>query len=107
MANAELHCRTGSQPFDTTLQAVNLVLETIRQSTCFEEAVATKGFFQRTLRGMRSLQLIRVRTEGDIFPEISGGKHLMTVRFLQYISVNDRAVQTSDDITFQFSLCTI
>lgn len=96
------------QPFDAALQAINLALETIRESTGFKVAVATEGFFQQALgNSTRPPQLIRVRTGGNIFPEISGSKHLMTVRFFEYVSVNDRTVQATDDVSFQFSLCTI
>lgn len=93
------------QPFDATLQAINLALDTIRQSTGFEKAVAAEGFFQRTLgNNTRVPQLIRIRSEGNVFPEISGSKHLMTVRFYEYTSVNDRTNQAVGDVSFKLRL---
>ena len=94
-------------PFRPALQAIELVLSTIRQSNCFETQLAAEGFFQQTLSSMRVPQLIRVGTESNIFPEISGSKHRMSVRFFRYSSANDDASQITSDVSFQLALCTI
>ncbi len=104
-------CRTDvqnwMQPFDIVLNAIDLALKTIRQSTGFEPLQATDGFYQVALNSLRTPQLIRVRTAGDIFPEISGGKRHTTIRFFGYISVNDRTAQAPGSVSFQLALCTI
>jgi len=104
-------CRTDIQnwirPFEVVLGAIELALGTIRQSTGFETVSAAGGFYQVALSSQRAPHLIRVRTAGDIFPEISGGKRHMTIRFFEYISVNHRTIQAPGDVPFQLALCTL
>jgi len=52
-------------------------------------------------------RLLRVSlAEGSqLFPEISGSQHRFTVRFLEWSTVDSRAVQTSRDVAFQLSIC--
>ena len=95
------------RPYKTPLLAIDQVLDTIRQSTHFEETVARDGFFQQPLTGVRTPQLVRVRVNTDLFPEISGSKHRMSVRFFHYISTDERTPQTTDDVSFQLALCSI
>ena len=40
-----------------------------------------------------------------LFPEISGSQHRFTVRFLEWSTINSRAVQTGHDVTFDLSIC--
>lgn len=95
------------QPFDTVLRAIDLTLETIRQSAGFESVSAPRGFYQDALGTVRPPQLIRVRTQGNVFPDITGGKHHLTIRFFEYASVNDRTAQAPGDISFQLAICAI
>ena len=52
-------------------------------------------------------QLVRVYLpkESYLFPEISGNQHRFTVRFLEWCDINQRAIQTHDDIQFKISIC--
>jgi cell division FtsZ-interacting protein ZapD len=40
-----------------------------------------------------------------LYPEISGSQHRFTVRFLEWSTVDSRAVQTGHDVPFQLSIC--
>jgi cell division protein ZapD len=40
-----------------------------------------------------------------LYPEISGSQHRFTIRFLEWSSVDRRAVQTGHDVAFQLSIC--
>ena len=40
-----------------------------------------------------------------LYPEISGSQHRFTIRFLEWSSVDRRAVQTGHDVSFKLSIC--
>lgn len=86
--------------------AIEITLRLIRQSICFSPARAEAGFFQQSLDANQPHQLIRVKLpEGSPFyPEISGGKHRFTVRFMQF-EVDSRPQQITDDVNFELSCC--
>jgi len=52
-------------------------------------------------------RLLRLSLTEDspLFPEISGSQHRFTVRFLEWSTVDSRAVQTEHDVPFQLSIC--
>jgi cell division protein ZapD len=52
------------------------------------------------------LWLIRESAEPkDLYPEISGSQHRFTVRFLEWSTIESRAVQTGHDVSFQLAIC--
>ena len=63
--------------------------------------------YQHNMQKDSNCRLLRVSLDGDhsLFPEISGSQHRFTVRFLEWSSVNSRAVQTGHDVAFQLSIC--
>ncbi|EMR13640.1 hypothetical protein MPL1_03860 [Methylophaga lonarensis MPL] len=86
--------------------AIEITLRLIRQSIGFNPAQAEAGFYQRSLDANQPHQLIRVKLpEGSPFyPEISGGKHRFTVRFMQF-DIDSRPQQIADDVDFELSCC--
>lgn len=88
--------------------AIDISLRLIRSGTGFQPVQAESGFFQRSLDGNAPTQLIRVRIPSDTryFPEISGGKHRFTVRFMLF-DINQRPQQVSEDVDFQLSCCSM
>jgi cell division protein ZapD len=60
------------------------------------------------LDGNQPTQLIRVQipAETPYFPEISGGKHRFTVRFMLF-DINQRPQQISEDVAFRLSCCSM
>jgi cell division protein ZapD len=52
-------------------------------------------------------RLLRINLPDDstLYPEISGSQHRFTVRFLEWSTVDSRAVQTGHDVPFQLSIC--
>lgn len=88
--------------------AIDISLRLIRSGTAFSDAQAETGFFQRSLDGNQPTQLIRVQIPADTryFPEISGGKHRFTVRFMQF-DINQRPQQISEDVAFRLSCCSM
>ncbi|MCX4188413.1 cell division protein ZapD [Methylophaga sp. OBS4] len=92
--------------FVSVRNAVEMSLRLIRSSVGFKEEVAKEGFFQRSLDANQPYQLIRVEIPGkaNYFPEVSGGKHRFTVRFMLF-DIQQRPQQTFDEIPFRLSCC--
>ena len=87
--------------------AVTELLWLIRESGEPRDKVAINGMYQHNMQKDSNCRLLRVSLNGDhsLFPEISGSQHRFTVRFLEWSSVNSRAVQTGHDVSFRLSIC--
>lgn len=79
----------------------------IRESGQAEQKQATKGMYQHNMPKDGSCRILRVSLPAGspLFPEISGSQHRFTVRFLEWSTVETRAVQTAQDVPFQLSVC--
>jgi len=86
--------------------AIDIALKLLRSSTGFNEYSAQSGFYQQSLDNGQSHQLIRIKIAKDAncYPEISGGKHRFTVRFMKF-DIEQRAKQVREDIEFSLSCC--
>jgi len=86
---------------------VSEVLWLIRESGQPTEIKAVKGMYQHNMQKNSNCRLLRLSlTEGSsLFPEISGSQHRFTVRFLEWSTVDKRAIQTKNDVLFQLSIC--
>ena len=87
--------------------AVTEVMWLIRESSDPVEKLAITGMYQHGVPRETSCRLIRVSLAEDhgLFPEISGNQHRFTVRFLEWSTVESRAIQTGKDVPFQLSIC--
>jgi cell division protein ZapD len=98
-----------TQPFLEIHDAIELVLNFIRESSAATEEVAKAGFFQLSLPldANESVQLLRVEVPKSTpcFAEISGGKHRFTVRFMSLGVDSERPSQTHRDIAFTLTRC--
>jgi cell division protein ZapD len=92
--------------FDAVRSAIDMSLRLIRSSVGFRDEIAREGFFQRSLDANQPYQLIRVEIpdNANYFPEVSGGKHRFTVRFMQF-DIARRPQQAYEDIPFRLSCC--
>jgi len=63
--------------------------------------------YQHNMQKDVNCQLLRVSIAGNtsLFPEISGSQHRFTIRFLEWSTIDSRAVQTEQDVSFQLSVC--
>lgn len=88
--------------------ALALLLSLTRSSSRPMQEMAPQGFFQQTLDAQRPTQLIRVGISETlpIFPEISGGKHRFSVRFLQVVN-GQRPTQVQREVPFNLACCVI
>ena len=87
--------------------AVTEVLWLIRQSAQPTDRMAINGMYQHNMQKDANCRLLRVSMPGEtrLFPEISGSQHRFTVRFLEWSTIDSRAVQTGHDVPFQLSVC--
>ena len=87
--------------------AVTELLWLIRESGEPRDKLAINGMYQHTVQKDSHCRLLRVSLDGgnSLFPEISGSQHRFTVRFLEWSSVDSRAVQTGHDVSFRLSIC--
>lgn len=90
-----------------TLQnAVVLTLHLIRQSSPSHVREAHDGFYQSPLDSQASCQLIRVGLVhgANVYPEISVGRHGVSVRFFT-LNLNERPSPTTEDVIFSLECC--
>lgn len=106
LESRKLQLTEWASEFEGIRQAVTITLELIRGSTGFMNKTAALGFYQHSLNNNQSTQLIRIRIprEASYYPEISGGKHRFTVRFMAF-DITQRSQQSNEDIEFSLSCC--
>lgn len=87
--------------------AVVELLWLIREIAEPVEKLAISGMYQHNMPKDAQCQLLRVllAAGSPLFPEISGGHHRFTVRFLEWSTIEQRAVQTAHDVNFRLSIC--
>jgi len=87
--------------------AVTEVLWLIRESAQPIEKTAINGMYQHRMQKDASCRLLRVSLPetSQLYPEISGSQHRFTVRFLEWSTIESRAVQTGHDVNFKISIC--
>jgi cell division protein ZapD len=87
--------------------AVTEVLWLIRESAEPVDRLAINGMYQHNMQKNSQCRLLRVSVPGKnkLYPEISGSQHRFTVRFLEWSTIDRRAVQTGHDVPFQLGIC--
>ena len=77
----------------------------IRESSDPIGTVATSGQYNHQIGKTAQISLIRVFLDNtSSYPEISGGRHMIAIRFLERSS-NGEFIQTEENIEFKLSLC--
>lgn len=86
--------------------AVDLLLQLTRHSAVPREEIAENGFFQKTLEGNVTVQLIRIELSKsqNLYPEVSGSKHRFNIRFIETLPL-EHPQQTQQHINFQLTTC--
>jgi len=87
--------------------AVLELLWLIRESAQPVDKLARNGMYQHRMPKDASCRLLRVslREDSQLYPEISGSQHHFTVRFLEWSTIESRAVQTGLDVDFRICIC--
>ncbi|MBI1731784.1 MAG: cell division protein ZapD [Gammaproteobacteria bacterium] len=88
-------------------RGMKLALHMVRHSTTPTAECALRGFFQRPIEPNVACQIVRVvlPAVSPYFPEISGGRHRFTVRFMEQWDSSERPVQTENDVSFELRCC--
>ena len=86
---------------------VSELLWLIRESAQPAKQQATNGMYQHSMQKDSNCRLLRVSLASgtSLFPEISGSQHRFTIRFLEWSTVESRAIQTRNDVPFELSIC--
>lgn len=87
--------------------AVVELLWLIREIAQPLDRLAINGMYQHTMPKSVQCQMLRVLLPAGspLFPEISGSHQRFTVRFLEWSTIEQRAVQTTHDVSFKISTC--
>ena len=101
------HLRELLEDLSIIRKSTNLVLNLIRSNANPATETAREGFFQQSIETGVEFQLIRIIVPRDLkcFPEISGGKHRVTVRFMEQSETANRPEQTEEDVEFELHFC--
>ena len=94
------------QSFTAIQAGVTLLLEIIRNHSKTEDKSAANGFYQEMLDPQTPLRLIRINVPTHIpaFPQISVGRHFLSVRFFSPNIVN-QPVQYTNELAFSLAYC--
>ncbi len=86
---------------------IALLMALTRESAVPTREVAQQGMYQRNFDTHVLSPMVRVMvpSPAGVFPEISAGKHRMTIRFLERHDANARPQQTKRDIGFKLVCC--
>ncbi len=89
--------------------AVHTVLKLVRESAPSRRLAADNGFYQQQLDPATACQIVRVvvADADDLYPEISGGKHRFTIRFVRHADVNARAQVVQNTVWFELRCCSL
>jgi cell division protein ZapD len=89
--------------FQELFEIVKLLLKLTREGSSVQTLVAGQGFYQQNLDANTACHLISVSlsAKSGLYPEISAGKHRLTIRFLIPNFYDGRAVQAQHDVPFQ------
>jgi cell division protein ZapD len=88
-------------------ETIALLMALTRESALPTREVAQQGVYQRNFDTTVLSPMVRVMVPAPagVFPEISAGKHRMTIRFLERHDANARPQQTKRDIGFKLVCC--
>lgn len=89
--------------------AIHTVLRLTRESALPRRLTAESGFYSQQLEAHAPCQLVRVTVaeESDCYPEISGGKHRFSIRFLRHPDPTSRPRLVQEDVWFELHCCTL
>lgn len=88
---------------DAVVEALWIVRECAQSSN----RLAINGMYRHAVSRESPCRLIRITLPAGtpFFPEISGNQQRFTVRFLEWSSIEKRAVPTTRDISFSLGVC--
>lgn len=94
------------QDFTQIKSVISLLLDLVRKNSKNEEKIAIHGFHQELLDPQSNLRMIRIAIAPTIsaYPEISVGRHFLSVRFF-IPDINKRPLQYTENLPFWITYC--
>jgi cell division protein ZapD len=89
---------------DPLADALQVLLGLLRESGHAQRVIAPGGNFQQSLPQGKTYQLLRVRVEDGLVPEITGHRLLVSIRFMRP-EPDGRLRSAGADTTFDLTLC--
>ena len=95
------------QPLLVFAHAIDVILLLVRSSRTTQFITAEQGFLQRALEANTSYQLLQVELDEQLslFPEISGGRQRVSIRFLQTPKLEQRPQAANQPVSFILHCC--
>lgn len=93
--------------FQTLSQALTLLLSMIRDSDKPVSVTAARANFHQPLDKDTQLLRIFLPKQSPYYPEISGGRHRISLRFVHYSGEQQRPIAAQHDVPFQISYCSV
>jgi len=92
--------------FKQIRKSIELVLDLVRKNSKVEQKNAIHGFHQELLDPQSNLRMIRIEIAEEIpaFPEISVGRHFLSVRYFMP-DIQKRPTQYTENLTFLLTYC--
>ncbi|MCC7457241.1 MAG: cell division protein ZapD [Nitrospira sp.] len=85
-------------------QALQVMLQLLRDSSVRQMVHSNAGQFQQALPAGRSFQLLRLRLEPNLVPEISGHRLMVSIRLMR-AEPDNRLKPITEDASFELALC--
>ena len=86
--------------------SIEEILWLLRESSEAISTVAISGLYNHQIEKNSQISLVRIfLSKNNVFPEISGGKHLISIRFLNWSKTDEKTIQDNKNIRFKISLC--
>lgn len=86
---------------------VDLILDLVRKNAKTEQKEAVHGFHQELLDPQSNLRMIRIWIDRAIpaYPEISVGRHFLSLRYFRGPDIEKRPVQYTENLSFWIAYC--
>jgi len=86
-------------------EGIDKLMWIIRESNEPIATVAVGGQYNHQIERRTQISLVRIITnDSSVYPEISGGRHLIAVRFFSH-NEDGQYIQFQDNVEFKISLC--
>lgn len=77
----------------------------VRDSGCFQQDIAHRGFYQQSMDSRCQLIRVKVPTDTSLFPKVSVGQHGISLQFFTLSDIAFPSQKTTVDIPFEISYC--
>ncbi|TNF91664.1 MAG: cell division protein ZapD [Gammaproteobacteria bacterium] len=82
-----------------------LLIELLRGSATAQTLIAENGLYQISENRNCDMLIIGLNDKLNLFPEISGGKHRVYLRFLEFNDIYNKPQQSMNTIEFELTCC--